>query len=147
MGHGHGWSSRGGEAEHSHAVLVVRQMMPKGPPPARVRIFHRHQADGFVQQVAAARAATKVGGQRTRGGEPSKRQSWPRRRPLSLEDGTEIHRGPNKRGNPGQSRAIRGKPGQSGAIRSKPGQSGANRGNPGQTGAIRGNQRPRPPNI
>ena len=75
----------GGEAERSHAV-VVRQMMPKVAPPARVRIFQRHQADGFVQQVLApvARAVTKVGGQQTRGGEPSKRQAWPRRRPLSL---------------------------------------------------------------
>ena len=40
----------GGEAERSHAV-VIRQMTPKVAPPARVRIFHRHQADGFVQQV------------------------------------------------------------------------------------------------
>jgi len=42
---------------------------PKVVPPA-VRIFHRHQADGFVQQVAVTRAATKVGGQRTRGNAP-----------------------------------------------------------------------------
>ena len=42
----------GGEAEQFHAV-VAKQMMSKVAPPARVRIHHHHQADGFVQQVLA----------------------------------------------------------------------------------------------
>ena len=52
--HGHGWSNRepgaGRDEAERNVISWCRQMMPKVAPPARFRIFHRHEADDFMQQ-------------------------------------------------------------------------------------------------
>ena len=132
------------------------QMMPKVAPPARVRIFHRHQADGFVQQPSFLQRASKflhmhrgslllalpprsaVSRQGVK--QAARPQTWPRRR-----RGPSIRhpRRPNKRGHPTNptSKTKQGNLRQNGVIRSNPRYNGAiqgKRANPRQNGAIRG---------